>query len=55
MGVEAIGERGHFYLEGSKSPQLQPAILSPMTAVSMPRSNRERVYIGAIYFPAIFD
>ena len=24
MGVEAIGERGHFYLEGSKSPQLQP-------------------------------
>lgn len=24
MGVEAIGERGHFYLEGSKSAQLQP-------------------------------
>ena len=25
LGVEAIGERGHFYLEGSKSAQLQPA------------------------------
>jgi hypothetical protein len=24
MGVEAIGERGHFYLEGSKSAQLRP-------------------------------
>src|SRR6266566_2203114 len=24
IGVEAIGERGHFYLEGSKSAQLQP-------------------------------
>ena len=24
MGVEAMGERGHFYLEGSKSSQLQP-------------------------------
>jgi len=24
MGVEAIVERGHFYLEGSKVPQLQP-------------------------------
>lgn len=24
-GVEAMGKRGHFYLEGSKSPQLQPA------------------------------
>src|SRR5439155_27036693 len=25
LGVEAIGERGHFYLEGSRSAQLQPA------------------------------
>jgi hypothetical protein len=24
MGVEAIVERGHFYVEGSRSPQLQP-------------------------------
>jgi hypothetical protein len=24
IGVEAIGERGHFYLEGSTTPQLQP-------------------------------
>jgi hypothetical protein len=24
-GVEAMGKRGHFYLEGSKAPQLQPA------------------------------
>jgi hypothetical protein len=24
MGVEAIAERGHFYLEGSTTPQLQP-------------------------------
>ena len=24
MEVEAIADRGHFYLEGSKSPQLQP-------------------------------
>lgn len=24
MGVEAIVERGHFYLEGSRAPQLQP-------------------------------